>query len=287
MHVAATALLFWDYFLTFDQEIEFFWHGEWSWPRVLFFLNRYFPLLVQTINTAALTDPTISDEFCRVYLLGLFPASAFASIFVVQSIVCFRIYSMYGRSKMVLIPLVVLLLCCAVAAISITAFSSVNSVASAHGIPGIVLCGELSSVQIIYGAVVPLVIFEGIACILVLWKAYSHLIHSHTKLPFMSRLVAIIARDSIFYFVTGFIVYISNAMIWRFGSPTLGGLLIGVGVALLSVLGNRMLLNLRVADAESRTTTIETVPAIEFVPRNNIQPHSISFEDGRSAISEV
>jgi len=37
LHVAGLALLLWDYFLTLDLEIRFFWRREWSWPRVLFF----------------------------------------------------------------------------------------------------------------------------------------------------------------------------------------------------------------------------------------------------------
>jgi len=183
--------------------------------------------------------------------------------------VIFRIYGLYGHNKALLWFLIAFLAAVMITVIGITAYSSIHSVASAHGIPGLVLCGELSSVQIIYGSIVPLIVFDGIACLLVLWKAYVHVIRGSTRLPFASRLVAVIARDSLYYFVVGFIVYLGNSMIWRYGSPELGGLGVGLGVALLSVLGNRMLLNLRAEDAKDLTSTIGTMASgIEFVPPN-------------------
>ncbi|KAJ7429732.1 hypothetical protein B0H11DRAFT_1629598, partial [Mycena galericulata] len=39
------ALLFYNYFLTFEWEISRYWGSKITWPTVLFFLNRYGTLL--------------------------------------------------------------------------------------------------------------------------------------------------------------------------------------------------------------------------------------------------
>ncbi|KAH8094644.1 hypothetical protein BXZ70DRAFT_1033918 [Cristinia sonorae] len=43
LSIASICLFIYEYFLTLDREIQFFWSGEWSVTRILFFANRYFP----------------------------------------------------------------------------------------------------------------------------------------------------------------------------------------------------------------------------------------------------
>ena len=47
-------IIFYDYFLTIDDEVERFWDRRPSMPTVLFFMNRYLPLL--SIVPAALQE---------------------------------------------------------------------------------------------------------------------------------------------------------------------------------------------------------------------------------------
>ena len=37
-------MVFFDYFITFDQEVELFWHGKMTGATVLFLANRYLTL---------------------------------------------------------------------------------------------------------------------------------------------------------------------------------------------------------------------------------------------------
>ncbi|TDL19482.1 hypothetical protein BD410DRAFT_436962 [Rickenella mellea] len=39
--IASTAILVWDYWLTFSDEVRFLWPSRWSFAKCLFFLNRY------------------------------------------------------------------------------------------------------------------------------------------------------------------------------------------------------------------------------------------------------
>ncbi|KAJ6495366.1 hypothetical protein C8R45DRAFT_986966 [Mycena sanguinolenta] len=45
-NVSALCLFMWDYFLTFPQEVQYFWGSRWSFVKLLFFLNRYFTMVL-------------------------------------------------------------------------------------------------------------------------------------------------------------------------------------------------------------------------------------------------
>ncbi|KAI0735816.1 hypothetical protein C8Q76DRAFT_792320 [Earliella scabrosa] len=47
---AALALLLYEYLITFHEEKKLFWRRKWSGASVLFFMNRYAPLLYNILN---------------------------------------------------------------------------------------------------------------------------------------------------------------------------------------------------------------------------------------------
>jgi hypothetical protein len=51
----AVTLLVYDYILTLPDEITYFWRGRKSWPALLFFINRYLPLLSMVINATGMS----------------------------------------------------------------------------------------------------------------------------------------------------------------------------------------------------------------------------------------
>lgn len=58
------ALLFYDYFLTFDKEIQLFWNRKLTGPSVIFYLNRY-SMLVNAI-AVILQYPTVIPQIPMV-----------------------------------------------------------------------------------------------------------------------------------------------------------------------------------------------------------------------------
>jgi len=46
--VAITTVLFYDYFLTLEDEVRYAWKGRKSWAFAIFFLNRYLPMVYMT-----------------------------------------------------------------------------------------------------------------------------------------------------------------------------------------------------------------------------------------------
>ncbi|KZW03179.1 hypothetical protein EXIGLDRAFT_759062 [Exidia glandulosa HHB12029] len=60
LDLSATVALLWDFADTFGRERRHFWGGRWSWLRILFFLNRYFAIVIQLFNTSTMFSPAVS-----------------------------------------------------------------------------------------------------------------------------------------------------------------------------------------------------------------------------------
>lgn len=53
-----TAIIAYEYILTFRQEIDYFWKGKFTGASVLFFLTRYLAVLVNVIETSGFANIT-------------------------------------------------------------------------------------------------------------------------------------------------------------------------------------------------------------------------------------
>ncbi|KAI0756129.1 hypothetical protein C8Q80DRAFT_1090864 [Daedaleopsis nitida] len=90
--ISAFCLLVYDMMLTFDDEVQFFWSGEWNLSRVLFLLNRYFPPFVSmyvvplSIIVLRICYVYSKSPLVRFFIVGCFAAST-VSTYVVLGIV--------------------------------------------------------------------------------------------------------------------------------------------------------------------------------------------------------
>ncbi|KIK71466.1 hypothetical protein GYMLUDRAFT_66673 [Collybiopsis luxurians FD-317 M1] len=79
--LAILALNIWDIFITFDDEVAFFWTGPWSFTRCLFFLNRY------TAPAAA----TCTNIFISGFTMAI------TGMIAVQAAIIFRIWYLFSH----------------------------------------------------------------------------------------------------------------------------------------------------------------------------------------------
>ncbi|KAJ7342865.1 hypothetical protein DFH08DRAFT_811200 [Mycena albidolilacea] len=108
-HPVSFSILFYEYFLTLDWEISRFWWTQLSWPKALFFANRYgtllgnIPVAMEYFWTGNSTPTKIkvSAPLC----LGLESYHQYffiASQVLVAAMLILRTYALYERSKRVL-----------------------------------------------------------------------------------------------------------------------------------------------------------------------------------------
>ncbi|KAJ3853723.1 hypothetical protein EV368DRAFT_81297 [Lentinula lateritia] len=62
VNIACLALSVYEWLITLDQEIEYFWTGKWTISRILFFLNRYIPPFLVMLGLIEFSVLNPSDE---------------------------------------------------------------------------------------------------------------------------------------------------------------------------------------------------------------------------------
>jgi len=280
LDLSASVALIFDYLVTFEEERRHFWTGKWSWPRVLFFLNRYFAIIVQLFDTSSILFPAASDSFCKFALIGFLPWTGMIQIFIVQAILGFRLHAMYGKSKRILVILATLYISTSLAAIGVLGHQLVTVKAAEHVtkhpmFAGVDVCITFISVKNFWTFGVPVAIFDAVAFCLASYKAYglwtgnmlvsvkvSEDVHvTGSVRPKLSgpRLMRILVNQSLSYFCLISAVYAVNIFIWRLETTTLSLIATGWSLSALSIAGNRMLLSIREVRAEDSEPRAQTI----------------------------
>ncbi|KAF8205425.1 hypothetical protein K438DRAFT_1757388 [Mycena galopus ATCC 62051] len=134
--VAGLAWIVYDILINVDREVTHFWFGKWSFPRVLYFLNRYFSLARVVFRLFGVFGN--SQSCLRKFFLNmgvwqplLIPSllPCVASLYVqtwtgafeiwfLQTVLIYRVNSLY-RTKKILISIIVFFLCSAAGVITI------------------------------------------------------------------------------------------------------------------------------------------------------------------------
>jgi len=103
LNVAALAAFVFDYCLTFSTEVEYVWGTKWGPTRIVFTVSRYLPFLSSSMTCY----DALVNETCGSFILALDGIYS-ASIISAEGILILRTYAMWGRSRRVLIFLLVL-----------------------------------------------------------------------------------------------------------------------------------------------------------------------------------
>ncbi|KAJ3868196.1 hypothetical protein EV359DRAFT_77857 [Lentinula novae-zelandiae] len=106
VNIACLALSVYEWSITLDQEIEYFWTGKWTISRILFFLNRYIPPFLVMLgliefsipNPSNEVRPSISSTVSRLLIRSIPFPHPFA-IQVVRGTSCFVLRSNHSMSK--------------------------------------------------------------------------------------------------------------------------------------------------------------------------------------------
>ncbi|KAL6307806.1 hypothetical protein BKA93DRAFT_815776 [Sparassis latifolia] len=93
-----------DYFLTVDEEIEYFWKGDWDLTKILFITNRYFAPIVLNISSFSCTG-----AIPATYILNII------GICIVQGIIVLRIWYIFSSRRTLRLLVVVAYVGCTVA----------------------------------------------------------------------------------------------------------------------------------------------------------------------------
>jgi len=119
-------ILVYDYMLTLPDEIQYFWAESWDITTVLFFFNRYLPMVVFGPVAAAFFTEGIEPKTCDHVMQFTFITSIVA-LTINQAVLVLRVWYMFPDRRSMRYACVLSFVACTVASLA-TLFASYNQI---------------------------------------------------------------------------------------------------------------------------------------------------------------
>ncbi|KAF5349146.1 hypothetical protein D9756_009477 [Leucocoprinus leucothites] len=175
---------------------------------------------------------------------------------IAEIILQMRLYALYSLNKKILALMVTsFLIASSISAVimgkvltSITATARPLSFLGTPPFQDFVFCAPSNVSPKFYTFWIPILMNECLLCILALVRGFQAFRSEGTMFQTGRRLVGILIRDSVLYFMVIMSTYLTCLLIWSTARTTLLEIPIGFSVAMSCVLTNRIILNVREAN---------------------------------------
>ncbi|KLO18962.1 hypothetical protein SCHPADRAFT_899297 [Schizopora paradoxa] len=204
--VSATILVY-DIILTMPEEIKYIWRWEWGAGKILYMLTRYSAFLETIVFNVFWFTPGMSVQTCK----NLFTAGCWSlhtGIFIGQMIVIIRTYAIWGRSRVILVILLVLFL-----GIDIPTFFILRGLMDSltwakSPFPSIAQCFVDVPSNRLFINFTLIMLLELLVVLLTAWKAFTQR-HIGTR----NGMLGILYRDGFMFFLCLFTISLVNFII--------------------------------------------------------------------------
>lgn len=242
--MATLALVIWEYLITVEDERVLFWKRHpWTFATFLFLWCRYIGILLALWGLFVAVTPGLTDSLCTSWLraegwIGM------SVIWSTQAILQLRIYALYEGSPKIAALISTLFLMEVVSIISMFAFASVEGQVVAEAMHDMVRCKVTAVPSWIWLFWITMTSFELLLCILALYKGCQR-VYLRRQFPDHRVLQDILIRDSVIFYVAIQGIYLFNLACWIRDTKDSLDVLTGLAVALPSVMGGRLMINVR------------------------------------------
>ncbi|KIJ51933.1 hypothetical protein M422DRAFT_243506 [Sphaerobolus stellatus SS14] len=261
--VAASVVIFYDYVLCLDDEIQVIWKAKPSWVTWLYFFVRYYTILLRFVHlvfcSVVFGIPHLTLSGCVVW--GWFQVMTGQILFIaVEVLLIARVFAYYARSKVVLVGLLGLLGANIAAAGLLVGLAlqeknlelSDNAIFHSGPCIGHSISNRYSSVWIL-----PL----SIHCFIFILVVARYL---KTRSSHSPRFMSIFVYDHVWVFIAVLAVSIWSIIAWRKPGAN-GQISLTWNYSVLGYCGSRLILSLRTAsELKSKQSLAEPVSDIKF-----------------------
>ncbi|RDB29758.1 hypothetical protein Hypma_013830 [Hypsizygus marmoreus] len=187
---------------------------------------------------------------------------------VVEIILQIRLHALYNKNKKIF-AMVSVLFFCEVASMCVIGglytHLHVKSRAFAVAVPGTPFCKGVTP-SFLFAFQIPLMGFDFILLCLVLYRCIAQYRNVPDKSWSTAVIMSIIIRDSVLYFLSVFLVYLLNTVMWSAGPTDLFPLASTWAVVIPTTACSRLLINMKKAGASSHhhVSLPECLPALSF-----------------------
>jgi len=248
MNVLASALLFYDYLLTFRREMVCIWRGRLTLITVLFFITRYLPFVENIVTLVYISAHEPSNHAC--YVLWVFLGYVYTfGLFAADALLVARTYALWTHDKRVLAGLLFQYFGSLGAGIYIAAklFSTVAFSPNPFDVDVVPGCFLSQGNNILYIPYAILLGLETVIFILTGIRAYSTYQRELAIGQGSSSLYHTIYRDGLLFYFFILVTSIANIAIITGTSGETSYSLTGIHRVLHAILAERLVLNIREA----------------------------------------
>ncbi|KAJ7910846.1 hypothetical protein B0H13DRAFT_2011099 [Mycena leptocephala] len=228
----------WDYIITLEDERELFWKRRpWTLATCLFLWIRYAGILLTAFGLSPDLTDFVRHSWIRVEaVVGVSISSA------IQVILQLRIYALYDASPRIAALIIGAFAVEILAVIGMFGVGSNHIEAVAEAVGNIVRCKATVIPSWLWLLWIPATSFELLLCVLAVYKGYQRF-----RTIGHQVLHDILVRDSVMYYLAIQCVYICNLIYWVNDAKTSLEVLTALAIALPSVMGSRLMINVRLA----------------------------------------
>ncbi|KAJ7064083.1 hypothetical protein C8F01DRAFT_1130294 [Mycena amicta] len=268
MILGALSLVAYDHLLSLPDEIELMWPSrDRTFPatNIVYLWNRYFTLISLCYDASVMLSPFKSNASCIKFFQGEAVTST-VILATVDLILVLRVWLLYER-KRVLLYLLIPMIGLEILTMGVVSHYTIASVPEYWPLQwpttGCYPKGNVPRYFAFYS--VPVLVVSMTMFLLTVYKCGTTLLaHGRARMPIYSLFL----RDGVFWFIAIFMTFIPEVVIWARGRESLAELLIAPGLAISSIIGSRVLLNIKsLMRTHTRLpagTTAESETAIEF-----------------------
>ncbi|OBZ70481.1 hypothetical protein A0H81_09761 [Grifola frondosa] len=294
---ASYAILIYEFFETFPDEVEHIWPTRWSSVKIIYLANRYGNLILLALTSLQTGGIWRSSSlpFCFRYtlLISMFMFASFASTHV---LVLMRAWATWGRRRKILAALVIMFTIYAVVSISILTWGVIMLGDNAYPfstvigtcisfIPPYTVCSLLPVTRLDlklqqWTLWLPSLLME--CTVFGLTMASIRHLDLQRRFSDHSPIVRVLYRDSLIYFILTLFSSLFNIFVWVYDGDSPRNMLANsFTLTLITIAGQRLVLGLRkIGGLEEVSTTRvgrEVERAIDALPPSR-SPSPIVFE---------
>ncbi|KLO12315.1 hypothetical protein SCHPADRAFT_423891 [Schizopora paradoxa] len=236
-----------DYILTLPDEIEYIWPWEWRTGKILYVATKYLAFVDAGLFLTFWFNLKLTARGCsQIFNAGTWFLSAGAII--AQWILCMRTYAIWGKSKKILVPLLIIVLGAQIGGIYAANTLTKSLEWSLSPFPTISRCYiNVTRENLMFVVYILTIVNESLILTLTIWKGVSQWRSSR------SPLIKTLYRDGVLYFFVVFAASLLNLSMTiaapRINQPLIEFLLPEFQRVMHSVCTSHIILNLRKASA--------------------------------------
>ncbi|KZV98345.1 hypothetical protein EXIGLDRAFT_728357 [Exidia glandulosa HHB12029] len=195
LRLIAFSMFFYDFALTFEDEVLHIWRQKWTTAKILFLLLRYVTCAIIVMDTVCAMVSGLSPQTCSWYP-NIAAFGLVIIIILVQIILMLRVYVLYERRRAMLWTNIALFVGEFGATMVVLVREFPKSVALTAPDWVIGSCYSMHPTSMSYGFIAPL-LFESYLAGLAMYK----LVHEQTSPLSGPSILTLLVRDSVIYFI--------------------------------------------------------------------------------------